>query len=519
VARYLALDWDQNQLHIVAATTAAGTLRVHNALHLTETQSPNPADAEALGRRLRERLNEAGIRPAPVLACVGRERVILKEIRFPRVPPTEVPAVLRFQAAKELAEPLEEVVLDFALLGDGVSGEQRALTLVLRREMLAAYQRLCQAAGLKLHALVPRPFGILACLRQLQESAAGTDEDVALLTVSERWAELCVARADTLLFARALPTGSMLCGEVRRSLTVYDSQSPQHPVRRLYVAESGEHAALIERLTGMLAVPVESFDPFQGIAPTELPPAGRGSFAAAVGLLRGAARRQPLVVNFVAPKEPKPQRDPNRRRVALAGSLIAAGLLLAIGYGYAQLERQNKQIELLQLEKTSLDRQLVDIEEEAKRIKALEDWTQTEVVWLDELYDLADRIPDTGQLRLVQLTAEPLSLTAKGKNAPRQVARLSLKGITTDNYQLVDSLIGELVADGHYRVEPKQVKRNTGVDRVRFREEFTTRLDVEPRPPAGYVRRLPSASELERQRRERRGREDRNTSFGGFAGE
>ena len=44
------------------------------------------ADAAAAGERLKERLKEAKIPPAPVLACLGRDRIIVKDIRYPAVP-------------------------------------------------------------------------------------------------------------------------------------------------------------------------------------------------------------------------------------------------------------------------------------------------------------------------------------------------------------------------------------------------------------------------------------------------
>src|SRR5205085_7959007 len=123
----------------VAATVSGGNVRTQRAAVWAEPQSPNPAEAEALGKLLRERLKQAGIAPAPVLACLGRDRVIVKEVRYPAVAAREEPALVRFQAVKELSNQAEEVVIDYMPLDGGEAGsEKRALVFIVRCELLVA---------------------------------------------------------------------------------------------------------------------------------------------------------------------------------------------------------------------------------------------------------------------------------------------------------------------------------------------------------------------------------------------
>jgi hypothetical protein len=73
--------------------------------------------------------------------------------------------------------------------------------------------------------------------------------------------------------------------------------------------------------------------------------------------------------------------------------------------------------------------------------------------------------------------------------------------VTNEAATKVDSLLDAFVKDGHYRVSPKKMDRNTGPDRRDFPQMFTLRLDLEKVPPNQYVRKL-----ARRKHRRRRGR-------------
>lgn len=524
MARYLMLDWDQRQFQVVASSVKHGVVKIERAIAWQDEPGIAPGDAEAQGRLLRERLKSAGIAPAPVLACVGRDRVILKEVRYPPVPQAEEPAIVRFQAIKELTDPPDEVVIDYAPVSDpNAGGERRAVILVLRRDVLHTYQTLCRAAGLKLAGLCPRPFGTAACLKRVAGTTVLTpvpepaDTAVAVLTVTERWAEFCVVRGEQVLYARSLTSPALngdtaLLGEIRRNLAVYAGQGASQPVRAVYIAGGAETAALRGRLQDALTVPVHGLDPFAGDERSELPTGNRSAFVGVVGLLYAQARNGELPINFVQPKQPRPERDPNQKRNYIAAGVAGLLLLGLAVFGYAQLAERDRELEALSLIKADLDRQLLQTREDATRIKAIGDWAGAEVVWLDELYDLTHRFPDPRTVRLVQLTGDALPRTGNVKHA----AKMALKGIATDDHRAVDTLIAQLVEDGHYRVEPKVISRNMGMDRFLFRQQFTTRVDIEPRSTTKYVRRLPPPSPEQERLRNRTPRDNGSNDLGGF---
>jgi Tfp pilus assembly PilM family ATPase len=482
-----------------------GAVSVQRAAVWQEEEVPFPEQAEALGKLLRLRLNEAGIAAAPVYVCVGRERVILKEIRHPSVSPAEEAAIIRFQAVKELTDAAEDVVIDYVPYGEVAgTGERRAIAIVVRRDVVTAYQTLCKAAGLKLAALTPRAFGLAACLRRVAGTSVTTpalpDGAVGVLVVTDRWAEFCVFKGDTILFTRSLTVGAALPGEVRRNLAVYAGQTPQYPLQAVYLAGGSERAELQSKLHDMLGVPVHPFDPFGGSDKETLPRTQRGGFAGAVGLLHAQAAAGSMPINFIKPREPKPQSDPNKRRVVLGLGVAASLLAATLAYGYSQVSALTAEEERLGLVRNGLDRELLATDEDSRRTKAIDDWLARSICWLDEYYDFADRF-DNDRVRVVQIDAQPLTQAGKDKH----VARMSLKLICGEDFSPVQALLRDLASDHSYRVDPATPRRNPGVDRAAgFSWEFSTKVDLEKRAPDEYKRVLPDEKEAEPPR-DRRG--------------
>ncbi|HEX4611106.1 MAG TPA: hypothetical protein VH092_23145, partial [Urbifossiella sp.] len=170
MSRFLAIDFDPQGVFVAAGTARGGAARVEQVLAWVPGADHGPPaltgdTAKAIGEQIRDRLKAANIAPAPALVCVGRDRVIFREATYPPVPPAEEPAVVRFQVLKELPENPEDLVLDYVQLPEpGPDGQRRATVVVVRKDVLAAVQAMCAAAGLKLAGVTPRPFAVAAGL-------------------------------------------------------------------------------------------------------------------------------------------------------------------------------------------------------------------------------------------------------------------------------------------------------------------------------------------------------------------
>jgi hypothetical protein len=506
LARFLALDGDHPQLQVVVGTVHKGKVRVERALTLAEEQPINPATAAGIGRRLRERLREAGVAPAPLLACLGRERVILKEVRHPAVPPVEEAALIRFQAVKDLTDAADEVVIDYMAGAGGPGEERRSLAVVLRKDLLKAYQALAEAAGLKLAALTPRSFGAGAVLATALEPPPA-DAAVAVLVRGERWGEFSVLHNGHLLLSRTLPapalaTDTALLGEVRRNLAVYAAQQPHHPIRALYVVETPGITDLSGRLRDVLSVPVHPIDPLAGLA--DAPPGPRGGFAGPVGLLTMRAKGGELPVNFVHPREPKPPADPNRKPLTYAAAAVALLVAVSGAFGYMQVSQRGRTLAGLRAQKDGLDQQLLQLKSETDRGKEIDAWQAGQVVWLDELYDLTDRVRDIDRLRVTELIGQSGDFTGKSKSP----AKMEVKGaLATADDRPLNDLVAEYVKDPHTKFKRKDMPEVRGRNRP-FAQQFSVTLEVDRLAPEKYIRQF-TAKPPEKRR-------DRGGDGGGF---
>src|SRR5205807_7325075 len=110
-------------------------------------------DVTALTDSLREFFKSEGL-PKRVRLGISNQQIVVRHLEIPKIEDEkERAAAVRFQASEAIAMPLDEVVLDHQVVGEGVSpegsGRLRVVVVAARESMITRVVEAVRAAGLK----------------------------------------------------------------------------------------------------------------------------------------------------------------------------------------------------------------------------------------------------------------------------------------------------------------------------------------------------------------------------------
>ena len=240
----VGLDLDGDYLSVV--TVADGRIQSAVSCDLPEgvMHDGEVVDSETLGNVLKE-IFRASALPRDVRLGVANQQIVVRQIELPRIEEDkDLEAAVRFQAGEAIAMPLNEVVLDFHRVGDGVdeNGSPRTNVVVVaaRESMIERLVEAVRSAGL-------RPVGIdlnaFALVRALATEAR--DDTARVYCHLGAITNLAIAVGSNCLFTRPLATraddagvidGFALAEEIRLSIDFYLAQPETRPVREIVLS-------------------------------------------------------------------------------------------------------------------------------------------------------------------------------------------------------------------------------------------------------------------------------------------
>ncbi len=171
-------------------------------------------DTEVVSYTLSELWRKVGLRDKRVIVGVGNQKVVIRVIDFPYMEKQELKSALQFQAQDYIPIPVEEVILDYEVIGDYTteSGERmlQVILVAAQREMIQNVISAVEGAGLKPEVIDVTAFAIARSLLHELKPPSLTEEPrpaetTALINVGAGITSVVIAEESLVKFARVVP--------------------------------------------------------------------------------------------------------------------------------------------------------------------------------------------------------------------------------------------------------------------------------------------------------------------------
>jgi type IV pilus assembly protein PilM len=145
-------------------------------------------DPDALSEALKDFFAKHGLPKKGVRLGIANNRIGVRTFEIAGIEDQKQLAnAIRFRAQETLPIPIDEAVLDYQVLGEGVDEDgqptKRVLLVVAYRELIDRYVDACKKAGIILVGIDLEAFALLRALQAPQEGV-GTDATAALVVVA-----------------------------------------------------------------------------------------------------------------------------------------------------------------------------------------------------------------------------------------------------------------------------------------------------------------------------------------------
>lgn len=402
-----------------------------------------PEAAQALRDPLLTLLRETGVTASKIHLGLAIEVAMIRYFQMPKLPATDRPTAIRFEAKKYLPFKLDELVSDFrvAILKSDPQ-VMRVMYYAVKKDVVSRALDTCRAAGL---APVSVETGLTSLMRALRRSRQlDPGKTQVLLAVDGDTASIAVVRHELIYLARNVTVAPPAAGETAGgggnvfaallneavvSVDYYRRRFLGEPaVTNVIVSAEAASPQWLRELGDALELPVETAQVGQGI------PGGDrlvGNTAIAFGLALRALDR-PGAVNLL-PGKSVPPAVPMARLVATEAAAAAAILALVYLVQVQPVRRLTAQVASRQPpnaalglpgSELTLERLQALLAERQGRLDTLERFRDDRGAAAAVLAELAAGLPEDLWLRAVAYRAA----TAAAGTSPERRTSLTVAG-------------------------------------------------------------------------------------------
>ena len=206
---------------------------------------------------------------------VSGQSVVTRYLSWPKMTLAELKNTMQFEAKEYIPFPLEEVVLDCAIIKDNFENDKMLVVLAaIKKTILQERLGLLEKEG-----LVPKLIDVdCFCLANIFNKscfaldASVREKTIALLNIGAQTTNMAIIDSGALRFSRDISFGvkglalAGLSAEITTSIDYYENQNGR-PVEKLLVSGGGSYSQdTLNFLNHQLNLPVDSFDTLSGVA-------------------------------------------------------------------------------------------------------------------------------------------------------------------------------------------------------------------------------------------------------------
>jgi type IV pilus assembly protein PilM len=340
---YVAFDIGSSSVKMVEAAVDKSGCHLLNAgvmpLPPGAVQNNMVVEERLVVESIRKLTQEYGVKASKVISAVPGRAVIIKKIQMPRQDEDELEANVEFEANKLIPENLENVNLDYQVVGYLEGGNKMEVLLVaVKKEIVNSFADVIESAGLT-PAIIDVDYFAMENMYEINYEPQNAGEIIGLIHIGAHYTSINVLSNGISTFTGDLPVGGReftdtvrramqisdteaetfkieglmngnkasdletllrpaaqsLAEEIQRTLSLYGAIASEDGIRRIFLTGGGAKVVgLTSAMEERLGVPVKLADPFRNFRLSKnLNKAALAEVAPLFGVAIGLAIRRP----------------------------------------------------------------------------------------------------------------------------------------------------------------------------------------------------------------------------------
>ncbi len=182
-------------------------------------------NASAITEAIREAIDNGKIKTKNVAAAVSGHSVIVKKVNLPAMSREELDEQIRWEAEQYIPFDVNEVNLDFQILGGGNDeGQMEVLLVAAKKDLIDDYVQVIHEAGLVPVAIDVAAFAVENAYEANYELSSGST--VALVNIGAQVVNINIISNGVPCFTRDITTaGNQYTEEIQKALSISFSEA------------------------------------------------------------------------------------------------------------------------------------------------------------------------------------------------------------------------------------------------------------------------------------------------------